>query len=253
MNKHEIFSHYSEVIDNLLDSSLWMKMWFQRPDWLDECIQGEDYEEIPSNISINDGATRACIIDYDYDYVVKFDIEEDNFGSACEREESLYRTAKISGFEKYLNEITYIGCYTRSFYFYSYHDIMQHCHIDCSFYDEEQLCNELAYHEDEMVLHQITISIPLYACKRAEGYDCGPINNELVAMAQKIKSPLREKNVAVATAFIRDYGEKEYGMFSDFAIKNDINDLHLGNIGLVDGVLRFIDYAGYYNGEDEEY
>lgn len=253
MNKHEIFSHYSKVIDNLLSSSLWMQTWFQQPSWLDEGIHGENCEEIPYNISIYDGATRACIIDDNYDYVVKFDIEEDNFGSACEREEELYHAAEAAGVSQYLNEIIYIGCYTRSLNFYSYYDIMQHCHVSCSSYDEERLCNELAYHEDEMTPHEIIISIPLYACKRAEGYDCGPINNELIVKAQKIKSPLRDKNLAVATAFIRDYGEEEYEVFSDFAIENDINDLHLGNIGMIEGKLCFIDYAGYHNGEESYY
>ena len=250
MNKSEIFSHYSEVIDELLDSSLWMQAWFQRPSWLDDHICGEDFDELPSNISINDGATRGCIVDDDYDYVVKFDIEEDNEGSACEREEKIYRMAKACEMSQYLNEIVYIGTYTRSFYFYNADEIFQCCHVDYSYYDEDNFCRELEKHEDELELRQITLSIPLYACKRAYGYDCGPINNDLISRAQKIYSPLREKNLAVATAFIRDYGEEEYQLFSDFAIENDINDLHLGNIGMVDGKLIFIDYAGYYNGEE---
>lgn len=250
MNKREIFSHYSKIIDNLLDSSMWMQTWFQQPGWLDNCIHGEDFEELPSNIAINDGATRACIIDYNYDYVVKFDIEEDNYGSACEREEALFHTAQGHEVAQYLNEIAYIGCYTRTFYFYSYCDVMNYCHFNNSFYDEDYCCEQIMAHEEEMNLHQITISIPLYACRRAEGYDCGPIDNELISRAQKIQSPLRDKNLAVATAFIRDYGEEEYELFSDFAIENDMNDLHLNNIGMVDGKLVIIDYAGYYNGEE---
>ena len=253
MNKREIFNHYSKVIDNLLDSSMWMQAWFQHPSWLDEHICGENHEELPSNISINDGATRGCIIDDEYDYVVKFDIEDDNFGSACEREEKIYRMAEVYAMNQYLNEIAYIGTYTRTFYFYTWDDIFQCCHYNESCYDENYFCEELAKHEEEMDLCEITISIPLYACERAYGYDCGPIDNNLISRAQKIQSPLRERNLAVATAFVRDYGEEEYRLFSEFAIENDINDLHLGNIGMVDGMLKFIDYAGYHNGEESYY
>lgn len=249
MNKREIFSHYSKIIDELLNSSMWMQVWFQKPSWLDDHICSEDHEELPPTVSICDGATRACIIDSDYDYVVKFDIEEDNYGSACEREEKLYFDAIHYGVEKYLNQLVYIGTYTRTMYFYNYDDVTQLCHFHFT-YNEEEFCDELEKHEEEMDLHEITISIPLYACKIAYGYDCGPFDNELVSKAQKIQSPLRAKNIAVATAFIRDYGEEEYEAFSNFVIENDINDLHLGNIGLVDGVLKFIDYAGYHNGEE---
>ena len=104
-----------------------------------------------------------------------------------------------------------------------------------------------------MIIRPITISIPLYACRRANPYDCGPIDNGLVAQAQKIVSPLRNKNICVATAFIRDYGMQEYEALSEFALEREINDLHTGNIGEVDGKLMFLDYGGYHSGDDSEY
>lgn len=65
-------------------------------------------------------------------------------------------------------------------------------------------------------------------------------------IANNYKSLLREKNIAVATAFIQVYGEDGYIRFSKFAIDNRINDLHLTNIGVINDKLCLIDYAGYY-------
>lgn len=250
MNKQEIFSHYSKVIDNLLDTSLWMNVYFQNPFYLDSDIHGEDYDELPANISICDGATRSCIIDDNYDYVVKFDIYEDNYGSVCEREEEIYHAAEAYSLERYFNKIEYIGCYTHTINFYDFADLEQHCNFYG--YDEECFEKELMKYEDEMTIHPITISIPLYACRRANSYDCGPIDDGLVAQAQKIVSPLRNRNICVATAFIRNYGMSEYEALSEFALENEINDLHIGNIGEVEGALIFTDYGGYHNGDDSE-
>jgi len=251
MNKSEIFAHYSAIIDDLLDRSMFFDTYFQCPFFLESNIYGDKHDELPSNISICDGATRSCIVDNDYDYVVKFDINEDNYGSACEREAQIYRNAQACSLERYFNEITYIGCYTKTINFYDYYDIEQFCEFYG--YDAEEFDRTIMEHEDEMTIHPIVISIPLYACRRADEYDCGPIDDGLVAQAQKIVSPLRNRNVCVATAFIRNYGMDEYEALSQFALENEINDLHIGNIGEVDGSLILTDYSGYHDGEIDEY
>lgn len=251
MNKQEIFAHYSAIIDDLINRSMYFSTYFQNPFYLESNIYGCDYEELPSNIDICDGATRACIIDENYDYVVKFDINEDNYGSACEREEQIYRNAVAYALERYFNEIVYIGSYTRTIEFYPFYQIEQNC--DFYGYNENDFDEEIMAHEDEMTIMPIVISIPLYACRRAEEYDCGPVSNELMVQAQKIVSPLRNRNICVATAFIKNYGMDEYEALSEFALENEINDLHTGNIGEVDGLLILTDYGGYHDGENDEY
>ena len=251
MNKQEIFAHYSAIIDDLIDRSMYFSTYFQNPFYLESNIYGCNYEYLPSNIDICDGATRACIIDENYDYVVKFDTNEDNYGSACEREEQIYSNAIAYALERYFNEIVFIGYYQRTIEFYPFYQIEQNC--DFYGYDEDAFDEEIMAHEDDMTIMPIVISIPLYACRRAEEYDCGPVDNELAQQARKVASPLRNRNICVATAFIRNYGMDEYEALSQFALENEINDLHIGNIGEVDGSLVIIDFAGYHDGENDEY
>ena len=250
MNKRAIFSHYSAIIDKLIDNSMFFSAYFQAPWYMEEDLLGEEYEELPTSINICNGATRSCIIDNDYDYVVKFDIEEDAFGSACERESGIYRAAKVRSLDCYFNEIEYIGTYTHTYYFYDIEEIQEHCNY--LIYEAKKFDEELMAHEEEMTLQSITVSIPLYGCRRAHAYDCGPCDNELVAQAQKVVSPLRGRNICVATAFIRDYGIEEYKRMSEFAIEQQINDLHLSNIGEVEGKFVLLDFSGYHSEEDEE-
>ena len=147
MDKSEIFAHYSAIIDNILDNSMFFETYFQNPFFLESNIYGEEHDELPSNISICDGATRSCIIDNNYDYVVKFDINEDNYGSVCEREAQIYLNAIACSLEQYFNEIVYIGCYTKTIQFYNYWDIEQFC--DFYGYDPETFDNEIMEHEDD--------------------------------------------------------------------------------------------------------
>lgn len=241
MDKKAIFNHYSDVIDSLLDNSMWMETWFQRPYFLSKHIDGEDYDELPDNIHIHDGATRACIIDDEYDWVIKFDI--DNGESACKREHEIFHAAKAYALDKYFCEMDYIGTYTKQIVFYDIDDIEEHC--EWYGYDPIEFDEEIMRHEEEMDIHSIMISIPLYAYKRANYYDYEKLDESLISSAQKIYSPLREENIAVATAFIQEYGFEEYEAISQFALENDINDIHIGNVGEINGHLVIIDYAGY--------
>lgn len=244
MDKKAIFKHFSDVIDTLIDSSMWMETWFQRPYCLDSHIDGKEYGELPDNIHIRDGATRACIIDDDYDWVIKFDINDDD-GSACDRERELFRAAKAYALDEYFCEMDYIGTYTKQITFYNIDDIERCC--DWYGYDPIEFDLEIMQHEEEMDLHSIMISIPLYAYRRANYYDYGKLDESLISSAQKIYSPLRAENVAIATAFIQEYGYNEYEAITEFALENDINDIHMGNVGEIDGHLVIIDYAGYHS------
>lgn len=245
MDKKEIFNHFSSIIDELLKTSMFFEAYFQRPWFLDSHISGEIHEELPSNISIHDGATKACIIDYDYDWVIKFDIDDDiEFGSACKRELKLYNKAKRLNLDSYFTEPIFLGTYQKKITFYDIDEIEQYC--DWSGYDAEEFDEEIMKNEEYMTIKEIVISIPLYAYRRANLYNYKKLDDSFVNSAKKIYSPLRERNVAVAAAFIQEYGYEQYKNITNFMCENDINDIHLGNIGEVDGHLIITDWNGYH-------
>jgi hypothetical protein len=55
---------------------------------------------------------------------------------------------------------------------------------------------------------------------------------------------LKEFNLAIAAAFIADYGTEDYNRLTDFLYDWDINDIHLGNVGEINNRIVIIDYAG---------
>lgn len=247
MTKKEIFNHYSNIIDTMLENSIWFDAFFQAPINFDESLIPED--DLPDHIQLHSGATRTCIIDEDYDWVVKFDIEEDADGYACQREVNIYQAAKECSLSKYFSEVMYVGTYVRTLNFYDIIDLEQKTNCYCQTADE--FIKDLKDHEEEMDVRQIQISFPLYAYRKANGYNFKtPYTPERKAMAERIGSPLRSRNVIAAIEFISRYGFKEYEKFSQFGLEWQINDLHLNNFGDIDGELTIIDYAGYHDGED---
>lgn len=252
MNKREIFEHYSKILNNLIDNSLFFSTYFQAPYYIVDDIVGYNDETVPDGISICTGVTRACIVDENEDYVVKFDIDEDVYGSACEREVEIYNSAVENDLEQYLCEVQYIGTYAHKINFYDYDSIERH--INWCDYEPEDFIEEFVAHEDEFgELREIVISFPLYAYRRADDFDCGPTDWYSKELAEQCESPLKERHIAIATAFVRDYGFEEYERFSEFAEKHGINDIHICNIGSIDSTMRIIDYAGYHDEYYEEY
>lgn len=256
MDKKEVFAHFSRIIDSLIDNSLYFDTYFQRPFYLDDDIYGRDHDELPSNISLCGGATRVCLIDDDYDWVVKFDIDEDANGSVCAREERIYEASKSYALDRYFAEVEYLGEYTKSYSFYDISAIEQWCNFYG--YDPESFDKEFAENEDHFGrLHTITVRIPLFGYRKADSCErmSMMVNNddETVKSAKRIASPLRSRNVAIAAAFINEYGWDEYKVFSEFGMNWDINDIHFGNIGSIDGHLCLIDYGGYHSCDGSSY
>ena len=256
MNKHEVFSHFSSILNNMLDTSLFFETFWQSPYSADDFYGSYDDEALPENLNIRFGATRGCIIDDYYDYVVKFDVEEDIYGSACEREESLYASEERKNLNQYFAECVYLGTYTKTIRFYDYYDIERY--MSWSGYDWREFEQDFMNNEDYFgEIHDITISIPLYAYPKAEPHRPMGIagtydDNEYVNKAQKIYSPMRTENLIVAVDFIRQYGEEEYQRISDFLIAEDVNDLHQNNLGDVDGHYMILDYSGYHDGYSDD-
>lgn len=255
MNKQNVFNHYSSVIDNLINLSPFFSAYFQRPYYL-ESGQVRDYSnKMPLNVDIMGGATRICIIDSNYDYVVKIDIDEDYFGEACPRELKIYRAAREANLEKYFVEVEFLGFYTRTIDFYDIDDIEHEITwYDCDIegFEEDFTKNECKLGEKRT----ITLSIPLYGYKKVSVYHMTKFSKEQlnyvqdVDKMQEVRSPLGERNLSIAASFIQDYGEDEYARLSNFAVFQHINDIHGGNIGDANGKICLIDYAGYHSSDD---
>lgn len=252
MNKNEVFAHFSSILNDMLDTSLFFETFWQAPYSSEDFYGSYDDEALPENLNIKFGATRGCIIDDNYDYVVKFDVESDALGYACEREEYLYNEASRENLNQYFAECVYLGTYTKVIRFYDYYEISRH--MNWYGYNWQEFEQNFMNNEDYFgEIHDITISIPLYAYPKARphyfmGVAGSQDENEYISKAQKIVSPMRDSNLAVAVDFIRQYGEEAYQLVTDFLYANDINDLHCANFADIDGHYVAIDYAGYHDG-----
>ena len=259
MDKQAVLSHFSDIIDNMIDESLFFSTYFQRPYYIESAIEGDDDDRaVPFGLNIHFGATRGCIVDEDYDYVVKFDIDGDSYNDAiCDRECQIYSAAKARHLEQFFCEGEFLGYYKKTITFYDYDEIERH--INWYDYDPQWFDEEFAKNEDDFgELVPITICVPLYGYRKADphwihDYREGEDSNTYINMAQKIHSPMRERNLAVAIDFIREYGQEAYVALSDFMYEENINDLHCGNVGDINGKMVFIDYSGYHSSFDDSY
>lgn len=246
MNKKEIFAHFSSILDDMLYDSLFFKTFWQAPSDEEDMCGSIDDRALPENISINFGATRGCIIDDDYNYVVKFDTNSDLNGPACEREEYLYKAARDNNLEQYFAECIYLGTYVKNILFYDYNKIERY--VRWYGYDWREFEKNFMLNEDKFGdLHNITITIPLYAYPKARQHYYREGTKEDITRAKSITSPMRDSNLAVAIDFVRYYGVEEYQRISNFMYDEDINDLHLANCGEINGHFCIIDYSGYYD------
>lgn len=247
MNKSEIFNHYSHMLDTFLENTCFFQYFLQDPFSLDEdivnpCCNLDWY--------VHFGATRVCFEDRAYDYVVKVDIGD---RYACEKEESVYAQAKLAHLDQYFIEPIYLGTYTRTINFYDMDKIENL--IDVYDYNEADFIDQLIDNEDELGKpHKILISLPLYAYQRANPYRFEHLYDELEEdepqseeeiIAQSFRSPLKERNLAIAIEFVRLFGAEEYARLSEFLEDWEVNDLHAANFGNIDGRFYVSDYAGY--------
>lgn len=227
MDKQAVFEHYCKVLDDARESSMLFSSLL---------IYSYNMEDMHlGDITVECGATRATVIDPDYDYVVKFDIN--NAQNASEREANVYEHAVQDGMAQYFAEISYLGRYEREIVYFD-------CDSLYSGMSDEEFWNEV----DGLEPRTMHISFPLYGCKKAScdwrhyGYTTLVERNFFLNK----KSPLSERSTDVAVAFLRDYGKDEYERLADFCEYYGINDLHDGNVGDIDGKIVLIDYGSYY-------
>ena len=237
MNKKEVFKHYSEILDNLIDNSDFFKIYFQ------ECYTLEEDMEITDSLSLCTGLSRGCLVDKNYDYVVKFDIDV-NYCGTCNNEINIYENAKYNHVEKFFTQPMYLGTYIKSFDSYVLKDVIET--ID-SWYSEDDFYSKFSAVEENCDKQNVTIALKLFAYPRANTQSISSFTSYTIEdeeYAENSTSPLREYNLAIAAAFIADYGTEEYNQLTEFLYDWNINDIHLDNIGELNNHICIIDYAG---------
>lgn len=250
MRKELVYKHYCNMIDRLIEADEVFPFLFQSPrDFCDEFFH-KNYSFIPKNISLNFGATRFCIIDENYPFVVKVEYEnhEESFDkSFCERELLFYERAREENFDRYFTEVQFLGYYRRNVLAYKITDILEF-YEDEGFYEDKKFREALSTLENEDVEKEmIEIVLPLYGYEKADVFCTRSLNyrEEKYYRTLSPSSPLSERDVAITARFIEDYGEEEFFDFSDFLERYEIGDIHGGNIGTINDKIVIFDYASY--------
>lgn len=228
----DIFQHYSTLLDKVLqgNSNYW-KTWLQAPFSISNT-------NISKSVYVDCGVDRAAIVDTKCDWIVKFGLEST---SPCDNELRLYDMAKHEGVAKYLCKCKYIGTYKRTIQFWDYTVANNFFWTDKDEFEERfsAIKGELGPRTS------IQIELPLYAYKRATkaDFNFSLSREELEFCDSYHTSPLTHCHKEVAIRFKDTYGIEEFEKFSEFCNKYDINDLHIGNVGMVDGRFVIIDWA----------
>ena len=238
MDKQSIFQHYSNILDNLLKQPFF-QVYFQYPYSINEEIERK-------NLLIKCGATRGCLIDLNYDYVVKYDIDE----GYSDREIEIYEAAEDAGLGEYFAASCYLGTYRKTIKTYDYKEIED----EFNWYDEDEFYEELNKIKDELEQYTIVVEIPLYAYEKASDY-CNSwqyhYSQQSEREAKHSSGPLRERNLMVAAMFIENYGFAAYEDLNNFLLEYGVNDIHCANIGIINDRVCLIDYAGF-NDKNED-
>lgn len=232
--KAEIFAHYSRILDNLIDRYDFAKYYFQNPFSFMQEIHEDGFK-------ICCGATRGCIIENGYDWVVKYDLGDCGLNT-CKKEVQIYEDAKDWGVENCFAEAIYLGTYRRTIDFYDAWDFDNEYYEDVSSFKSEDFEKEVNEMDEP---HPIVIEVPLYGYPRANPFypegilDVGKVRRELGA------SPLTERNIVVGYEFAKAYDADEYELLVSFLEQEGVNDLHCNNVGTIAGKPVLIDYCGY--------
>ena len=239
---------YTKIIDNLIDSSDYWKLYFQAP----ISLQEEYYED---ECIISCGVSRCGIIDRDEknEWIVKIDIEGDaRSESLCARELQFYHSAVQAGIKDCFCEAQFLGYYERDLLFYEAQELENLIYES----DLKQFQKELEEESKNLPLCKIHICLPLYGYHKAECeiniFDIKPSNKERDFVCEHA-SPLSDRNLNIGFYFLKDWGADMYARLSEFMEDNGINDIHRGNVGIIGGKIVLIDYAGYHEDDGEEY
>lgn len=238
-DKNEVFNHYSTILDKMLEMPFY-KTYFQSPYDI-----GCDYYPAIDGIKIECGATRCCIIDETYDWVIKIDIAEDSEGFCSDREVAFYEAAQKIGVAEAFAPVYKLGTYTRTIEFYDAADVRDCIGYDCDDDNEYWVKEEKKLAVSLGAPYPVTISFSIYGSLKVS-FDLAddpelPPHSEVIDI-----SPLCDRYQEIGYRFAADYDKKTFEKLSDFMYDNNINDIHWGNVGMLQGRIVMLDYGGFY-------
>ena len=238
--------YYTALLDDLIDSNDYYKVFFQHPVGLDD-----DLSEV--DCSLYFGATRCGLVPTNDEcgWILKFDTDYDGRNtSLCETEIELYEKAVQYGVQDCFCEAKFLGWYEKDILFYEWHEVEEL--VWCPKDEFQSKLDEIAA---GLTLRSIHITLPLYAYRYAKDVNLWGLSSteEERKFVRSHHSPLTQRNENVGLRLLQDWGEETYKALEKFVEKFRINDLHGGNIGEVDGKVVLTDYAGYHDEEYEEY
>ena len=172
-----------------------------------------------TDIDVEDGASKVCIIPIEGDFVFKITREDRSTEESCETEAMNYRQAKANGLDKFFLKTQLYKHFNE-------------CGFDFDIYIQPKI-DLISMDVDEERDEELEESESLDSYK---GY--GSCSEDL--------------SLAWIENFLNYYGERSYDELILFCDCNLINDLHSGNVGYVfdddhDPRPVIFDYAGYGN------
>ena len=239
METKKIFDHYKAILDEMLEKPYY-RYFLQNPN------TDTDNSLTPmTDVNLYFGATRCAIVDRMYPYVAKFTIEQDESPvDPCEREERSYLNAVKAKLDYLFCECEFLGVYEKRFMWYAAYDID---HQGIEVWDDAEL-NWMREIEASCNKRMITVRLPLFGYRRADEFEFtigDRFTEKEVEICHSKHSPVTERMCYLGVYVLRQYGEDALDQLCSFCMEEDINDIHGGNIGWVDGKLVLIDYAGY--------
>lgn len=232
MDKEKVFHHYSKLLDEVLDNSEYYKLYFQA------CYTIDDDELIYDNLTLATGISRACLIDNNYNYVVKIPLASYN-NHECDKEIYIYGEAMDNNVEKFFARPEFLGLYTKVVCSYDIKEIEEMF----LWKNQEEFWEQFEEIKATFKKQRIIIELPLYAYPRAKAYKFNHYSLCDEIKARSIQSPLKGHNLAIAASFIGEYGEEQYQKLTSFLYDYEIDDIHLGNVGAINNHICIIDYA----------
>lgn len=183
--------------------------------------QSSDYFD--SELYFSSGVSKACFFFENDDYVIKIPFEGvDGADNYCELEEQNYELAKRNGYEDFFAETKFLMNYK-----YSEADFEIPIYVSVRADVDPEIKDEI----ESVSWHDISDPQPVKGDDEDEFWSLYEMNG--------IQFP------AVKDYFVYKYGEKMLDGFWDFLYNFGINDLHMGNVGLINDKPVFIDYSGF--------
>jgi hypothetical protein len=208
----EVLEHYGNIIDDILNNEEDRRILLDPYMFLDE-----DYQ-CNNGAWLCAGATRCAIVDDDYDWIVKFNLNDEYKIDYCATEAKVYANADKYGVKDMLVPCIALGSWVCSEGFvwklYAYRRITR------------------AYSSD--IYSSFT-----------------PEENNIINRYES--SPLIEKSKCVVVSLWREWGQEKMDKLNALCEDWDINDLHGRNIGYLEDRLVIFDYAGFHGIDDYDY